>query len=379
MWWSLREWRRLCLSIIRIILILILSTKVYSQEYREVGTSIRALGMGNAFTAIVNDKDSLFYNPAGLNKVEGIYLTLFDLGLGINGLDKQDLLNNVDSSDIAATITALAGEQIWLNYKGKAAFTMGNFAAAYFYDGFLSTLVENPTFPTVNISYFNDIGYAAGFGFGVTPMISMGVVTKVINRTGGTVPIGMDVLDSLDSATIESEVNKTGKGYALDYGLNFNLPAANYISFVYKNIGNTAYQATGSGDNPPSDDSEMIIGWGMDIDLPGLNIRPAIDYKHINDSSTPLGKKLHFGLELDLPLLTVRGGINQGYYTWGFSASLGPLEIDFANYAVELGVYPGQNEDRRLILSMKVEFGFDMDFNFVDYGSVNRQRLKQRR
>ncbi len=39
---------------------------VFSQEYPRMMTSVRAMGMGNAFFGVSDDKYAAFYNPAGL-------------------------------------------------------------------------------------------------------------------------------------------------------------------------------------------------------------------------------------------------------------------------------------------------------------------------
>ena len=50
-----------------ILFLLILTANIaHSKELFEMNTSVRALGMGNAYTAIVHDSDCVFYNPAGL-------------------------------------------------------------------------------------------------------------------------------------------------------------------------------------------------------------------------------------------------------------------------------------------------------------------------
>ena len=58
---------------------------------------------------------------------------------------------------------------------------------------------------------------------------------------------------------------------------------------------------------------------------------------------------------------------------------MGPLDIELATYGVELGAYAGQVEDRRYMLEISSELGFDVDLSFSDFGSTNRRKLKQRR
>ncbi|HID93098.1 MAG TPA: PorV/PorQ family protein [bacterium (Candidatus Stahlbacteria)] len=41
-----------------------------SGQFLKIGVSARAIGMGEAFTAVANDASSIFYNPAGLARIE---------------------------------------------------------------------------------------------------------------------------------------------------------------------------------------------------------------------------------------------------------------------------------------------------------------------
>ncbi len=49
-------------------------------------SSVRALGMGDAYTALADDESALFYNPAGLARVRGINWKIFGVGAGASGL-----------------------------------------------------------------------------------------------------------------------------------------------------------------------------------------------------------------------------------------------------------------------------------------------------
>ena len=59
-------------------------------EAADIGLSARALGMGNAFTTVVNNGDAIFYNPAGLAKMGGFNWTIIDPALGINNAESYD-------------------------------------------------------------------------------------------------------------------------------------------------------------------------------------------------------------------------------------------------------------------------------------------------
>ncbi len=76
----------------------------YSNEFLAVGVGARALGMGNAFTAVANDVTSGYWNPAGLIGVKG------DLQIGVMhseyfaGIAKYDYIGLAKPIDSVSTI-----------------------------------------------------------------------------------------------------------------------------------------------------------------------------------------------------------------------------------------------------------------------------------
>ena len=354
-----------------------------TDELYESARNVRALGMGNAFTAVANDDWSLNYNPAGLSQVKGYHVSLLSLNLGLNGTQAIETIENISSAtgSVGDQLASITGDRLWIAYNANMAFYMKNFGLNYFYDGYIDPYVTNPAFTSLNISYYLDQGYGMGFAFGGKD-VSLGFSFRRITRTGGYIPIGVDSLQSVTFDEISDQINSTGVGYGLDVGVlwKFGSESPMRLGAVYKNLGNTTFQATGSSSSAPTGiDAEVAVGWAMDIDAPGIAITPAFDYKHILKTSEPLAKKIHFGVEVDLPIITVRGGFSQGYYTYGLGIGLGPLDIELATYGVELGAYAGQVEDRRYMLEISSELGFDVDLSFSDFGSTNRRKLKQRR
>ncbi|HQV76516.1 MAG TPA: hypothetical protein PLE78_13565, partial [Flavobacteriales bacterium] len=77
----------------------------YSNEFLAVGVGARALGMGNAFTAVTNDVTSGYWNPAGLLGVKG------DLQIGamhseyFAGIAKYDYIGVAKPIDSLSTIS----------------------------------------------------------------------------------------------------------------------------------------------------------------------------------------------------------------------------------------------------------------------------------
>ncbi|HVK61938.1 MAG TPA: hypothetical protein VM432_10325 [Bdellovibrionales bacterium] len=363
-----------------------------SAELSEPYTSVRALGMGNAYAAVVEDADSLFYNPAGLADNSAFQWTIADPRIGINGLETVDTVMDIreNTDDLINAIDGLYGKRIWAGGGGKTAILLPNFAFAAYASSDVGLYAQNPAATTLNLNYFFDYGFAMGAGFSLIPKIwKMGFAARRVNRTGTTLPVGPSVLATLDTDALEDELRRRGVGYGLDYGTTFSVPGpiSPSLSFVYKNIGYTTFTHEEGAGAPPRIDPEFDFGAAIKIDALIASITPSFEYKHITRTDVQQGKKIHLGLEVDLMLLALRAGLNQGYYTAGVGLDIGPLRIDAATYGVELGEYPGQQEDRRYVAQITFELGFDPgDFGFGGSGSKDgsgrsssRKKVKQRR
>ncbi|MES2965691.1 MAG: hypothetical protein V4760_17550 [Bdellovibrionota bacterium] len=362
------------------------------------GQSVRANGMGGAYTAVVMDSDSLFYNPAGLSRHSGFSWTVFDPGVGIGGADSiQDAQSVIQSNsgNMADKLGALYGKKIFASGMAKSAVILPGIAFAGFGNGQAQFNLHNPAATTMNLNYFFDYGFALGTGFSLIPGIwHHGVVVRRVNRTGTNLPLGPATLADLDFAALESEFKRRGTGYGLDYGSVITIPGpvSPAFSLVYRDIGYTAFTHEEGAGSPPRQEPEIVLGASLKIDALIASITPAIDYRFAQRSDIQMGKKLHIGLEVSLPLIDFRAGLNQGYYTLGAGMNLGVLRADVATYGVELGEFPGQLEDRRYMAQVTFELGFDPGmFGFGGGGSSSdgsggggsggggRLRLKQRR
>jgi hypothetical protein len=364
---------------LRFIFLICISSEAWAAGLVELDTSVRALGMGNAYTGVVKNADSLFYNPAGIGKITGFHWTIMDPYGGYDNINAMTDIKDIQGeATFADTVGGLYGEHIWVGAGGKSAFSMPYFAFAV-YDHLDSSLdFLNPVYPSLDISVINDYGYAAGTAFPVVPgFVHFGMALKYVTRTGSAVPFGPSYFASLDPQAIVDAIENKGTGYSLNAGLNVMVPGpvSPTFSLVWKDIGVTKYKTELLTDTPPPQQlDEMIFGAAINIDLPFVSISPAIDFKHLNRTDVQLGNKIHFGVEVGLPIIDIRAGFNQGYYTWGLGADLGLLKIDMASYGVELGAYPGQREDRRFIAQLTLELGFDFGGVFGDSASGGKKK-----
>lgn len=361
---------------------------VMGAELSETWTSVRALGMGNAYSAVVSDGDSLFYNPAGIARIEGFHWTVFDLHAGLNGMsavESAQEIAKIDQSNLSSTLDSLYGKPIWAGGGTKTAILAPGFAAAGFAGADAGIFLQNRAYPTLNLNYHVDYGIAIGTGFDIVPQFfKFGIVGRRLNRTGTTLPIGPSRMATLDAEELKDELKRRGTGYGFDMGILLTAPGPikPSLSFVYKNMGYTTFSHEEGPGAPPRIEPEMVVGAALEIDGPLITITPSVDYRYLNREDIQMGKKLHVGVEVSLPLIDIRAGLNQGYYTVGAGLSLGILQLDVASYGVELGEYPGQHEDRRYVAALTFQLGFDPGkFGFGNGGGSGsgRRHLKQRR
>jgi hypothetical protein len=363
------------------VLLLSPASEAKRQTLLERNTSVRALGMGNAYTAVVANSDSLFYNPAGLSRVQGFNWLIFSWDLGANGLKVRDAYKTItdDEGELKDLLKKFYGEGYWFQTDFKSLVTLPGFGAGIYGGVGLDMLLENPAYTNLEIAAMLDYGLVTGLSFSVVPeFVDVGFSVKRFTRRGSSVTLDPSILGDDSTDDIIDEVDRTGTGVALDLGMNikFPSPVKPTLSVVWKNVGRTSFR--GKEVVPHPDDDEIILGAALEIEGPLFAIRPAIDYKYTNWTGIQLGKKLHMGVELDLPIIDARAGLHQGYYTLGVGANLGLLRIDAATYGVELGVYPGQLEDRRYIVQLSMEMGFNPSFTRSG-GDSRTGGLKQRR
>ncbi len=327
-----------------------------------LNSSIRALGMGDAFTAVANDHTSLFYNPAGLAKVRGINWRLFAIGGGGSGVEAYEKVTDIQSDssdDFSEAIGALYGETASVNFSGESVFTMPLFGFGVYNHTMAQLRVNNPVYPALQTTFVNDYGYVMGVGLPLG-LVHWGLDLKYIKRTGADTVFGPSSVADLDSEAITSRLTQWGVGYGADMGASLVIPTpilSATVSAVWKNMGQTHFRSE-SLSEIPYDDNEINFGTALEIDLPLLTITPAVDVRYLNRSDLQLMRKVNFGIEIDLPLLDIRGGFREGYYTAGVGVDLGLFRVDAATYGVELGAYPGQLEDRRYVVEFAMQLGF---------------------
>lgn len=348
-------------------------------EVAETHRSVRSAGMGGLYMSIVDDADAIFVNPAAMGKTSGFNWQVVNLEGGVNGLDVYNDFRKIDASNVAS-FNDYFGKEIWFRLGGKAAFTLPYFGLGVYSDSQTGLELHNPAFPQFDTTFLSDYGIVVGGAFPIGPTSYGGLTFKRISRWGGQKDIDLGVIAGGDADAIADQFQNKGNAYGIDASVLTTLPVplSPTVSLAWQDIGSTAFTKSAGTDAPPRIHDNLSLGVSTSLDLPGLDWVAGFEYRHITESEYPFGQKLHFGTEFSLPMIDIRGGINQGYAAYGVGLNLLFLRFDVASYTEEMGAYPGQTPQNRVELGLSLDLAFDADFRLVG-ADGKRRKLKQRR
>lgn len=341
--------------------------------------------MGRAYSAVADDWLALHYNPAGLALVKTVEVQPFDIKLGAN----QDVITSKDTIDsisdsgksVAGVLNSFAGKTISANVSNFSQITVPHFALGLSYEVNAAIDVQNTANPNVNMRYMKDLSFAFGSAVGVGKRkdLRIGTRLEMIRRQGGQRELPLAEIVG-NRATLIDSFKASGTGFSGTLGIQYRLPTNGRTefntSFVWHDIGKTSFGKHMSQSRPQRMDENMVAGFAIRFPIGGRKNRRlerrygpgrstnhltfAADYSHLNYSldKEHLPKHLHFGMNLDLPLLSIQAGINQTSLSFGASFDIGIIKVAAATYGEEMGSYGGQRRDRRYLLSVGSALGF---------------------
>jgi hypothetical protein len=203
-----------------------LSTKVSNHYY-----SIRALGMGNAFTAVADDYSLMFYNPAGLARkpYNEFQLTLVGAGVSSKTLSIFNDLKKAGDTVGTDTDKANAIDAVLQNYYGQ---TLGGKLQAlemfWVRKGWGIALIpldlttdmsiNRQLGPALDLNVKADTVLAFGYGRSLNNEIDLGATFKFLNRA--SIEQSLSAIElAADSNVLSSKRFKEGQAIDLDFGV----------------------------------------------------------------------------------------------------------------------------------------------------------------
>ena len=347
-------------------LILIFATVLASglaraQENPTLFQGIRPLGMGGAFITLSDDENAVFYNPAGLNDVEGfggveiINPLVESSENSVNIYKDVKDLNGNDVNQVTDFLNAHIGDHQHVRGAVFPNLLLHNIEIGVLANGAADLDIRNAANPEVAANVHLDVGILAGVAYGfLDKMLQVGATAKEVRREG------LDHVytpDEIASSAFDP-YNQTShhSDFAFDVGAKVNLPLLFHptLAVVGQNLTDLDFKEAGKIGQ------QVNIGAAVNPDLWILKTTFAIEVDDVGKQqpgSTDFYKRFHLGAEARFPaILAVRIGLNQGYLTGGVSADFAFIKLGFATYAEELGAYAGQRADRRYDAQISVGF-----------------------
>lgn len=358
-----------------------LAQSIYSGIHRGYeGT--RANGMGGAFSAVANDNTALFYNPAGisqLEKGESNWFLKADASAGIAGFS-SDIDNATGQSNDVQAITDVIKNHYGSHYSVRAPsvgfmWARPSWGVAFIpVDLSIDMGLHRSVGPSISLTAYQDSTFAFTKNWKINKWhkqgtFNVGVTAKAIYR--------MNVNKIVDVASIaltdkifNIEDAKEGMTVDADVGFLWKGPWQKYnpsASFVIKNIGDYGYFTNlgliGKGTGDP-EKLHRTVDLGMAMDLPSWWVwssKIAFDIRDMLHPNWNLQKGFHLGAEFMWEVASWfrggwRAGINQGYWTGGFTGEFGIFKLDLATYGEEVGVQGSRLENRRYMVEMSLDF-----------------------
>lgn len=348
--------------------------------------SPRALGMGNAFTAVADDYSAIFYNPAGLARLEEGEI---NLGLSATMDSKiQKLYSDIDSASKTGQtddIRKVLEENYGNHYSARASLLNAFWArprwglAIIPVDLSVEMDIHQLAGASLNMIATQDTTIAYGRGWDVKwfdkDRMSLGITGKAIYRGYfNKTFLASDLV--FDSKLLRPEDAAEGFTADLDFGalytphvgekslLRFFKPT---LGFTVRNIVDYGFTTNfhlidKNSKQPPPLGRRFDVGSMFELpDFWIFKTRMAADLRDIGHENWTFKKGSHLGFEF---LWKVRSwwqggwrvGLNQGYFTAGFTGKLGIFNLDLVTYAEEVGPSDQPKANRRYMAKTSLDW-----------------------
>lgn len=327
----------------------------------------RAQGFGGAFTAVADDEQAIFYNPAGLAGIQ-------QLGLQAASIEIEATVANLLSlsSDMSAlqnmsgeTINQFMGKNIYGRAQVVPSVVMPNFGFSLLMDGQIALIARNQALPTVQVGYQTTNGVQFAYGTSLlgrraarrgTGDIRVGFAGKVLWRRGGYRTLNTLDLVGVSESTLRSIAGNYQMGYGGDLGFQWlrRMGKNGVLSagLAWTDLGKFNF----AGEADPLE-SKLNLGVASSFNLgriTGLTL--ALDYRDLlHDMEWK--KKTHLGAELALPVVKLYAGLNQLMLSYGASFDLWLFKITAISAREEFGTLVGQDPVHTYQLKVAFKMG----------------------
>lgn len=387
---------------------------VRGEEIPEHFHGVRPMGMGDAFTAVANDENAIWTNPAGIGRSrKARSRNVFNLtkvpniiaGANSEGRAFYEGYKSSQDKSVEAVVDNaddLGDKPFWAR---ASMFPVTLFDVSrdtpmsfgLYSNTTVKAVIPKDTPEEARVEAVSDMGGVLGFGItNNSNRFNIGFQVRPVMRYAYEDRVPSEML--LDKKAMQDEMaaeaNKS-QAVAADFGMMYtvadfwfptigvavlNLPTGcrddylNPFSKRRETVCGTVFKGEFANEDALSTVDPTDVRAGVSI-TPRigrkLNMRFALDVHHLPIGTSEMSygllgieasKLVHAGVELFVgnPLLispfSLRAGYSQGFATGGFSLNLGPVLIEFATYGRDVSSTSKPIEDRRMMASLSFDF-----------------------
>ena len=347
------------------------------RELKWTHYGVRPLAMGNAYVAVADDYNALFYNPAGLARLESWRGELLNPTIGassntISTIKDFSNLASSNSSGVDATLNtfeSLTGKPQWINIGVSPHLIFPGVGIGLGLDVGGSMVIHRTITADVDAgaTAILPIAFAKNF---LEDRLSLGVAVKGVFKQGVEREFSLADITAFSKKSADSSGNTLkdyvvgGKGMGVDLGMLFTPVSVGEptIGISIADLGGTPYSAMSSGNiklGAPKP-REPAVNTGISfkpIKTGSYYVLTTMDAHAINQP-IHYSKKLNFGAEWGFgKVLKVQAGLHQGSLSGGFQLDAWLLVLRFATYTEQLGHVAGESKaaaDRRYLAQLKL-------------------------
>jgi hypothetical protein len=307
----------------------------------------RGAALGDAYIGLADTvADSLFYNPAGLGRVNGI--TFEPINIQLQSNDKlvsnigRDFINFQSLDKFESNLLKKPGTNPGGGFSVMPAFGFRGFGAGLLYQSRLMAETDG-----TNIRYRTVYQFIPTAGFGLrlaSGVLRIGYVLQYVNQASGDVNVAVGTRPLGWSEGISQ-----GKGFSHNLGMALTLPYIYQpsINVVARNVGSLKLSGKPmfvSAKNPSGTIAtermslDSSIGFLTKISA-GWNLSTQFAYR---DATNTSGSSFvnHFATGLEFTAMDrffIRAGFGSGFPSAGLGIRTSRSEVNFAWFSEDLG------------------------------------------
>ena len=340
-------------------------------ENRWTHFGLRPLGMGNAWVAVADDYNALFYNPAGLARLKSWDGEFLNPALDVNQktLNIFQELRGAGNSLFKETGKALRFLQ---DHAGEIHHAGLYLTPHLIMPGFglglgLATDFSLVSHNTVNIDVKAGVQAIAPFTYAksfLEEKLSIGVTLKLLMK------VGLDHNFTMQDLTLLAkkedglkELLVSGSGIGVDAGFLLTpiSPMEPTLGVSVTDIGGSRFNTLDTVGTEASTPTVRMPSVNMGISLKPIQygsmyLLAAVD-AHMLNQAVHFSHKLNLGLEFGNDILKLQLGLKEGHNTAGLQLDMGLLSLKVVTYAVDHAPLAGSHNnlvERRFAFQLKL-------------------------